>query len=113
MVRRLNCFWFCLTSRTRFGLLGSVLSSGDLVMVFFVWFFVVDDFVCFFEDFVAVLLADFDGFWRCLHDLERSRVALLSERDDLVRAARALGITWPVLTTALGVSRQALLRPRP
>lgn len=61
----------------------------------------------------AALLADLADLRRRLADVERSRLALLSERTDLVRAARALGVTWPVLTAALGVSRQALLRPRP
>lgn len=113
MARRSNRSRSRSTSRTRSGPSGPVPSRGDLATAPPARSSVVDDPARSPEDPAAALLADLDGLRRRLHDLERSRVALLSERDDLVRAARALGITWPVLTTALGVSRQALLRPRP
>ena len=44
---------------------------------------------------------------RQLAELVRARTAAAAAVDDEVRSLRALGVSWPIIATALGVSRQA------
>ena len=45
-----------------------------------------------------------------LRALEEQRVQLVAERDELVRVARAGGVSWSALASQAGTTRQALMQ---